>query len=452
MSRSIARRTAVKTLAVGLAVGALATVAPAGAAAEESRPPQQRVDRVYYWNDVLLDAYREFGGTPGPLTRGGAMLNTAMYDVANSIYGTGKPYLTKAPEAYKAYGSLNSGLDYAAHRTLTNAFPGVNFDDELATALALPDGGNTTDRSFGKYLGTKVANAIIAARTNDGSADTTPYVGTDAPGYWRPTTPGASAGGANWGKVKPWSLQSGSQFRPGVPLGFSSMQDLLASDEYAAQVNEIKAIGGATSTTRTADQTQIARFWANDVDGTYKPVGQQYEHTMIIQKKLRPTAGSYENSKLMALMSITLADAAIAVWESKYHTNLWRPETAIKLGDTDYTDKTVADPDWKPLSSTPAGVHFSPSFPTYASGHSGIAGAWAGLLQNYYGRDDISFTGTTDDPQAVGVTRSFASLSAAAQEKADSRMYAGVHFRMDNDVALTQGYQVADYVFANTLR
>ncbi|GAA2401467.1 hypothetical protein GCM10010420_30400 [Streptomyces glaucosporus] len=443
------RRTLLKAAATALAVGTLVSAAPT-AAATDTAPAT--TDRVIYWNRVLLDAFRQVGGHPGPLTRGGAMLNTALYDVANSISGGGKPYLTDVPEARNRHASLNTALDYAAYHALEGAYPQLDFSGELADALSLPDSSTGSHRTFGETLGTKVGKAIVAARADDGSNDTTPYNQVNEPGYWRPTTPGAQPAGANWGKVKPWVLKSGSQFRPGNPLGFGSMKELLASDEYAEQVNEVKRLGGANSTERTAEQTEIARFWANDADGTYKPVGQQYEHAIIIQQSLRPNDTSYRTSKLFALLSVTLADAAISIWDSKYTTNLWRPESAIKLADTDYTDKTVADPDWKPLSSTPAGVHFSPSFPSYSSGHSGIAAAWAGILRAYYGTDNIKFTGTTDDPQAVGVTRTFTSLSQAAQEKADSRLYAGVHFRMDNDAALRQGYAIARYVHDNALK
>ncbi|WP_106982537.1 vanadium-dependent haloperoxidase [Streptomyces megasporus] len=443
------RRTLFKAAATALAVGTLVSVAPTTAVAETA---PAGTDRVIYWNRVLLDAFREVGGHPGPLTRGGAMLNTALYDVANSISGAGKPYLTDVTGARGRHASLNTALDFAAYHALEGAYPQLDFSDELADALALPDSSTGTHRTYAAKLGTAVGRAIVAARANDGSADTTPYSQINAPGYWRPTTPGAMPAGANWGKVKPWVIRSGSQFRPAEPLGFANRNELLASDAYAEQVNEVKRLGGATSTERTADQTEIARFWANDADGTYKPVGQQYEHAIIVQQSLRPNDTSYQTSKLFALLSVSLADAAISVWDSKYSTNLWRPETAIKLADTDNNDLTVADPNWKPLSSTPAGVHFSPSFPSYSSGHSGIAAAWAGILRAYYGTDNISFTGTTDDPQAVGVTRSFTSLSQAAQEKADSRLYAGVHFRMDNEAALQQGYALAQYVYANALK
>ncbi|MCI0384315.1 hypothetical protein [Streptomyces sp. CNQ085] len=109
-------------------------------------------------------------------------------------------------------------------------------------------------------------------------------------------------------------------------------------------------------------------------------------------------------------------------------------------------------PDWKPLSATAAGTHFPLSLPPYSSGHSGIAAVWAGILQDCFGTEQVSFTDTADAPNAVGVTRGFTSLSQASQEKADSRLYAGVHFRMDNDAAPAQGYRVADYVYADALK
>lgn len=252
--------------------------------------------------------------------------------------------------------------------------------------------------------------------------------------------------------MKPFSLTSGSQFRPTGILGYTNAKDFLASDEYAKGIDEVKRIGGKNSTERTADQTQIAHYWANDLNGTYKPVGQEYDHTITVYESGQRYVDSTRSAKLFALVSISLADASIAVWDSKFDSNwdLWRPESAINLADTDGNDKTVADPNWRPLSQDVNGNSFSPAFPSYVSGHSGIVGAWAGAMQSFYGRDDIAFTGGTDDPLAVGVKRSFTSFSQAAQEKADSRLYAGVHFRWDNDAALKLGYQVAGYVSANT--
>ncbi|MGW5970818.1 vanadium-dependent haloperoxidase [Streptomyces sp. NPDC055186] len=412
-------------------------------------------DHVLYWNKAILDIFRHTGGTPGPLTRGGAMMDLAIYDAVNSIGTIGKPYLVKDTTAAGRVGALNSAIDHAAHTALRSAFPNypaADLDAKLKTALAMPDSGSAADRERGRKLGLKTAEAIIANRTGDGSADTTPYVPVDAPGHWKPA-PGKPAGAPNWGKVKPFALKSGAQFRPGPIGGFTSPTALLKSPEYAAQVNEIRRIGGKNSTERTADQTQLAHFWANDVDGTYKPVGQQYDHTIAVFRKYRPFGSSFESAKLFGLTSASLADGAIAVWDSKFNTDwdVWRPAEAINKAGLVPNPDLIADPSWEPLEKDPAGVSFSPNFPTYVSGHSGVASSWAGILRNYFGRDDLSFTGGTDDPYAKGVTRSFPSLSAAAQEKADSRKYIGVHFEWDNAAALDLGYQVADEVYKNIL-
>ncbi|WP_306323855.1 MULTISPECIES: vanadium-dependent haloperoxidase [unclassified Streptomyces] len=456
--RAITRR----ALVAGLALTSVAALAPAGVAATSDTADTAAIstatgsnDHVLYWNNAILDVFRKTGGTPGPLTRGGAMMDLAIYDAVNSIRTIGKPYLTKDASAEGAYGSLNTAIDYAAYTSLRGAFPNypvADLDSKLRTALAMPDRSTAASRDRGRALGTKTAQALIDNRVNDGSADTTPYVVTDAPGHWRPAA-GTAAGAPNWGKVKPFALTSGSQFRPGTPNGFASAADMLKSTEYAKQVNEIKRIGGKNSTERTADQTELAHYWANDVDGTYKPVGQQYDHALTVFRKYRPTSDSFQSARLFGLTSATLADAAIAIWDSKYGTDwdLWRPVDAItRAGEAPNAD-IVADPAWEPLESGVDGKSFTPNFPTYVSGHSGIAGAWAGILRDYFGRDDLSFTGGTDDPYAKGVTRSFPTLSAAAQEKADSRKYIGVHFEWDNAAALDLGYRVADQVYANIL-
>lgn len=455
-------RTPLKAVVAATAFAGIAVLAPADAVAAPTGPEPTVADtsrgandHVLYWNNAILDVFRKTGGTPGPLTRGGAIMDLAIYDAVNSIQTIGKPYLTKDAAAAGAYGSLNTSVDYAAYTALRGAFPNypvADLDAKLNTALAMPDSSTAADRDRGRLLGTKTAEALLAQRVGDGSADATPYVVTDAPGHWRPAA-GKPAGAPNWGKVKPFALTSGSQFRPGPIGGFKSAEELLKSPAYAKQVNEIKRIGGKNSAGRTADQTRLAHYWANDIDGTYKPVGQQYDHTLVIFRKYRPNASSFESAKLFGLTSVALADAAIAIWDSKYNTDwdVWRPADAItRAGEAPNAD-IVPDPTWQPEEQDTAGNSFSPNFPTYVSGHSGVGAAWAGALRNYFGTDKLSFTGGTDDPLAKGVTRSFTSLSAAAQEKADSRKYIGVHFEWDNAAALSLGYKVSDQVFRSIL-
>ncbi|WP_162638691.1 vanadium-dependent haloperoxidase [Streptomyces bacillaris] len=462
MLRSVhQRKTTFRVAVAGLAFAGVATLAPAAPAAAttvtHTIPATSRGsnDHVLYWNNALLDVFRHTGGTPGPLTRGGAIMDLAIYDVVNSIRTIGKPYLVKDTSAAGAYGALNTAIDHAAYSTLRTAFPNypvADLDAKLAAALALPDIGNAAQREQGRRLGVKIAKAHLANRANDGSADTTPYVATNAPGHWTPA-PGKPAGGPNWGKVKPFAISSGSKFRPGNIGGFATPQALLQSPEYAAQVNEIKSIGAKNSTTRTADQTQLAHYWANDVDGTYKPVGQQFDHTAVIFKKYRPNGSSFESAKLFGLTSAALADAAIAIWDSKFESDwdVWRPTDAIRRAGEVPNPDLVADPNWEPQEQDVNGVSFSPNFPTYVSGHSGVGAAWAGIVKHYFGTDNLSFTAGTDDPHAQGVTRSFTSLSQAAKEKADSRKYIGVHFEWDNAAALTLGYKVSNEVAGTIL-
>ncbi|MGH3701941.1 MAG: vanadium-dependent haloperoxidase [Pseudonocardiaceae bacterium] len=233
-------------------------------------------------------------------------------------------------------------------------------------------------------------------------------------------------------------------------IGFSSYADLLHSNLYANQVNEVKRLGqfdAEARGNRTPEQTKIALFWSNDVDGTYKPPGQQLDHTRIISQQRGLTL--QQNARLFGLLGLALGDAAIASWDSKYDTqiDLWRPETAIQLAGTDNNPATTADPAWKPLLLNQAGnTHVSPCFPAYTSGHATFGGTWARVLQRYFGTDAITFTGTTDDPQARGMTRTFTSLRAAGEEDAISRIYLGVHYRFDADFGLSSGRSVADFV------
>ncbi|MFE9042612.1 vanadium-dependent haloperoxidase [Streptomyces sp. NPDC007818] len=410
---------------------------------------RQSPDHVLFWQRAMLQATREAGGIAGPITRGGALLNISVYDAVNSIYPVGKPYLSRSRELYGRYGALDSAIDYAAYTALKEAFPTVNLDDDLAAALALPSSASARDRELGKTQGTKIAKALIAHRANDGSADATPYVPNTAPGHWRPTTPGVAAGGPNWGKVKPWVIASGDMFRPAKPGGFETAEELLASDLYADELNEVKTLGAADSTVRTPEQTQIARFWANDVNGSYKPTGQQYDHTLVVLKKYKPKASSFYTAKLFGVLSVALADAAISAWDTKWNTDfdLWRPQTAIREAANDYNDKTAADPTWVPTSMDANGVHFSPPFPAYQSGHSTFGSTWAGIMKSWFGTDTMPYEGTTDDPNARGVTRHVSSFSAAAAENAISRLYNGVHYRFDTVAGVAGGQKVSAAVW-----
>jgi membrane-associated phospholipid phosphatase len=205
-------------------------------------------------------------------------------------------------------------------------------------------------------------------------------------------------------------------------------------------LNEVKALGAATGSSRTADQQQIALFWA-DGAGTETPAG----HWNSIAQDVATARGNtaIENARLFALINVAMADAAICAWEAKYAFNYWRPVTAIRNADTDGNDATASDPTWSSLIVTPP-------FPDYVSGHSTFSGAAASVLATFYGTDAIAFA--TDSDFLPGVSRTFSSFSAAASEAADSRVYGGIHFRSASEDGLAAGEVIGAWTVANYIR
>jgi len=433
------RRAGVLAVAALTVAGTLQAIAPPTAALAAGP-----ADHVVFWNNVLLQTYREVGGAPGPLARAGAVMHVAMYDAANSVLCArreadclGQPYAIKVAGG----GDFNTALDYAAHDALTAVF-GRSFATQLAEAQSGTP--SSPEQAAGRSVGQQAAQAILQNRTNDGAANTTPYTFQNTPGAFQatatqpPVTP-------NWGAVRPFTMTSGSQFRPPLPGGATTYQQLLTKSVYTEQFNEVKSLGSATSSTRTADQTQAAYFWANDLDGTYKPPGQLFAHTQVVAADQHVSVES--EVKLFAQVALAMADAGILAWDRKYlgSVDLWRPETAIRQAAGDNNPNTVADPNWQPLSADRNGVHFSPNFPAYVSGHATFAYTWAAVMRHWFGRDDIAFSGGTDDPHAVGVTRHFDSFTDAADENAHSRLWLGVHWHFDADSALNPGSELGDW-------
>jgi membrane-associated phospholipid phosphatase len=313
----------------------------------------------------------------------------------------------------------------AAHDTLVALFPTreADFDDLLTTSLdAIPDG---TAEDDGVEWGATVAAAILEARTDDGSVEaaTTPYTpGTD-PGDWQPTPPAnAAALLPGWGDVTPFGINRVNSFVPNGP-------PKLTGARWAAEFNEVKELGSATSTTRTADQTEIAQFWA-DGGGTFTPPG----HWNAIAADLvdEDGVGLFKTAKLFAQLDVALADAAIVCWETKFKYNFWRPVTAIRAADTDGNPATEADTTWTPLLVTPP-------FPDYTSGHSTFSGAASSVLAAAFGATR-EFSATSDNG---ATTRTFTSFRAAADEAGMSRIYGGIHYMSANLEGLRCGRQIA---------
>jgi membrane-associated phospholipid phosphatase len=243
------------------------------------------------------------------------------------------------------------------------------------------------------------------------------------PGEWRRTASGEPMA-PGWGGVTPWAMSFGHQFDQGGPPA-------LTSQEYAAAYEEVRALGGKNSPSRTAEQSHLAMFWNPHVPAKWNSLARNISE----QEGL----SLVESSRLFGLLSVTLADAAISVWNMKYAHNFWRPETAIRLGDTDGNDQTVEDPAWEPYLTTPA-------FPEYVSGHSLTCAAAATLLGRYLGTDAYAFELTT---MGIPEPRSYTSLWQAVQEAGLSRIYGGIHFDFSDEQGQLAGTDLAHYVFDN---
>ncbi len=470
---------------------------------------------VIPWNNIFLQAVRGLGGAPGPIARIGAMMHVAIFDTVNLL--TGKTYTPYAPSLPDPAAPQYLGADparsaaFAASKTLfatigqiippppAGAAAGAAvaaggsgpehqfrfnpaFDLGMVIAAAALGGPQATAAAAGgpdpsQLFGEAVAQALLDHRSTDGSTDglsdpPVPSLDPAKAGEWRPTGSGAALT-PRWGLVAPfcgWQTSQIADFHPRYALNpnvYPTYSAFLPGRDYAAQVEEVRQLGqdiAETTGRRTPEQTQIAFFWANDANGTFKPPGQLYTITQIVARDEKTVDDLLETARLFALVGIAMADAAIVAWHVKYlfsnattPIRLWRPETAIAEPQDDGNPGTTPVPGWKPLSVTPAGVRFSPPFPAYISGHATFGAAHAAVMRLYYGRDSIGFTATTEDPSAKdqagnALTRRFTSFTEAARENGRSRVYLGVHYQIDAEGGFESGTKVAEFGFANVLR
>jgi membrane-associated phospholipid phosphatase len=294
-------------------------------------------------------------------------------------------------------------------------------DQQLASELAMiPNGAG---KQQGIQVGQTVAARLIAIRANDGSAATTPpFVPGNKPGNYQPTPPNFAAPVfTTWGHVTPFVLNNAAQFRPGPPPA-------LTSQAYAQALNEVKSLGQKSSTTRTADQTVIAKFWAGPIWNTWNEIA---ENAALVHHTNLETS-----ARMFAVLNLSFADSTIAFYNAKYHYQLWRPITAIRLANTDGNPATVGDPNWTPLAVT------APD-PSYPGAHSTISAAGATVLSAFFGnQDQIRVTSHV----LPGVVRTFASYNDVATEAGLSRIFAGQHTRLDHEAGLKLGHDIAQFV------
>ena len=399
-----------------------------------------QADAITDWNNVALDAIRSTSTNPPRATRALAMTHVAIFDAVNGIAGEYEPYHADHPAPPGA--SQDAAAASAAFTVLSAIFPQMSatFEGALDTSLSAVE--SIPARKKGEAYGRFVGRKILELRAEDGSSDVVVYMPSGVFGFWQPTPPAfAPALLPNWPFVTPFAMTSGDQFQPPATPAFDSQT-------YADAYNEVKDYGDVDSVVRTADQTEIAYFW-EDGATTVTPPG----HWQIIAQQISEQfeLSLLENARLFALLSMVQADGAICAWDAKYVYDHLRPYTGITLeADDDGNPDTEADPTWFNLIPTPP-------FPAYTSGHSTFSGGSAKVLELFFGTDEIPFCGESPDPDhwplvLPGVVRCWDTLSEAAEEAGQSRIYGGIHWQYDNQQGLNSGRALAEYVFANFLR
>jgi hypothetical protein len=396
--------------------------------------PAVQEDVVLQWNRVLMETILTPGQHPATImpVRSYAIMHAAMFDAVNSVEGSHTPYLTEVPGSENA--SLEAAAAQAAHDVLVGLYPtrAAVFDAELIASLqAIID----YRAQQGIRVGKIVAERMLAARAGDGwNVPPPPYVLPATAGNWQPVPPAnAAATFTHYPSVTPFAISSATQFAPSAPPALSSAQ-------YAADLNEVKELGALNSMTRTADQTQVARLWANVGTPTnFLLVWNSVARTVSAARNLT----TVEKARLFALTNIALHDSLQTTFASKFEHGLWRPVTAIRRADEDGNANTAPDPEWLPLIPTPP-------YPSYAGNMAGIGTSQATILSLFFGRDDIRFEHTWAG--AGGATRSYAGFSEMANESARARVYGGIHFTFDNVAGQSVGRNVANYIFANVMR
>ncbi len=417
----------IRPIALALGLAALFALGGASASNAKQTPAGPPDTYITYWDNVGGQAFTAAALTPAEGHTIFAYVAIAAYDAVMAIEGGYEPFAVDVDAPTGA--SPQAAVAVAAHRILENYLPGQEpgiIDPAYAASLAtIPDGQGKTD---GIAVGEAVANLLIAQRSDDGfRAPTPPYVPPNppVPGVWIPTAATPPIG-PYLGEMRPFALKSADQFRPNGPPA-------LDSKRWAEDYNEVKEIGSAGSTTRTAEQTEAARFWAQ------APVQQARGafRTFVLDHEL----DIVDASRFMAMMSVTYADGLIACFDAKWLYRFWRPITAIRAGGTDGNDATVGDPTWSPL------LPVTPNHPEYPSAHSCITPAAGIVVARFLQTQNIDFT----IPSLGGgiADRHFDTPGDLEYDVANARVWGGIHFRSAVEDGTQIAKRTADYVVSH---
>ena len=389
-------------------------------------PLSALADVVTDWNVIALKTFPQSVLGPSQ-ARCLGIVHAAIYDAVNSIDRHYSPYKYEVKAALGA--SLEAAVAQAARDTLVGLFPDKQaaVDAAIADSLkSIPDGQSKSD---GIEVGKEVAKKALADRLSDGADAKIPYTPGTTPSSWQPTPPNYLPPLlVQWGKIKPFMLKSPDQISVPEPLSVTSA-------EYAKDIDEVRSLGAADSTRRSADQTAIAIFWTTTTSTPWNEVARDAakEHNNSL----------VDNARLFALLNMITSDSQVACWYFKYKYNFLRPVTAIHNASNLGNPGIKADQNWEPLIWTPA-------HPDYPAGHCAFSASAARVLQDFFKTDKVK--ADVVYPAIFGMTRHWRSFSQISEETNNARVWGGIHTRYAAVKAADLGRQVADYCMAEYLQ
>jgi hypothetical protein len=357
-----------------------------------------------------------------------AYVDVAMYDAVSAIDRRYQPFAVRVHASRDA--SQDAAAATAAHDVLVHYFPAnmVALDADLATSLgAIPDGAGKTE---GVDVGHTVASEWLALRAGDGLEAPLTYTWGHGPGIWEPVAtvpvnpPTTPAPVGVWLRAfKPFALRSTDQFLDEIPP-----PPALSSEKWAKDYNRTKDYGSLTSTVRTAQETEIGRFWTDDAAA-------QYSRAMrgLMSSEGLDTAHS---ARLAAMGSVALSDSIAACFNAKYHFGFWRPYTAIHDSDPSINPETIPDPNWIPLAATPG-------HPEYPAAHGCATQGLMDALTEYFGTDEVPFVVTS---AVTGTTHTFTSFEDVVREVDNARIYGGMHYHNSVKEGNRLANKVVEYI------
>jgi hypothetical protein len=393
-------------------------------------------DVVLDWNATAVSTMLAQTPPPSPFPQARFMAITqlAVFEAVNAVTGRYRPYLgtIEAPEG----ASAEAAAIAAAHAVLLNYFPASApaLNAARASSLAaIPDGPAKED---GIATGEAAAAAMILLRANDGSAPAEFFVpGAPAPGVWEATPSCPTVGGVrvgvflHWRNVTPFGIRRAADFLAAPPPS-------LHSRRYAKDYAEVMTVGGIDSAERPPDRADVVRFFA--ASSPSQALNMAARQVAAAQRR-----SLTHNARALALINMAISDSLVASFLTKYHYNYWRPETAIRLGDTDGNPWTDPDPDFAPFIPTPC-------FPSYPSNHASGTTGGAEVMSRLYGAGGHRITLT--NPLVPGVTLRYTRFKQITADVDDARVYGGIHFRFDQKAGSQLGQGVATYTYKHNLR